>query len=119
MNSFRTETFDVSDLGHFQSYFIQGGLRWMSVTLITGYSLTINATGVEGSVKIQDPSTLPGTFQASDDTFTEVWGLGARAVQAACVDAGSQKSTWDISSTDGAFIRGQQPSVTSNSSSAD
>ena len=118
MNSYRTETFNITDLGHFQSYFIQGGLRWMTVTLVTGDSLSISNAGIEGSFTYQDPSTLPGTFHASDTTFDEVWDLGARAVQASCFDAGTQNSTWDIT-PDGALIRYQQPPVSANGSSWD
>lgn len=116
MNSFRTETFNITQPGQIQSYFLQGGQRWMSVTLLTGASVTIRAAGFEASVSVIEPENLPGTFSSSNSTFDAVWGLGARAVQAACIDEGSQTSLWDISS-EGAYIRGQYPAVTSKSTS--
>lgn len=114
MSSFRTETFNITQTGQIQSYFLQSGQRWMSVTLLTGNSVSISAAGFEASVNVIEPGDLPGTFSSSNATFDAVWGLGARAVQAACIDEGSQTSLWDISS-EGAYIRGQYPAVTSKS----
>ncbi|CAI7634564.1 unnamed protein product [Penicillium pancosmium] len=110
MNSFRHETFNISHSGTTESYFIQGGLRWQSITLIGDTPITIRKAGLRPSVNITDPESLPGSFSASKDIYQQVWNLGGRAVQAACVEKYSQPSTWDISDQ-GAFIRGQFPAV--------
>lgn len=110
MNSFRHETFNISHSGTTESYFIQGGLRWQSITLIGDTPLTIRKAGLRPSVNITDPESLPGSFSTSKDMYQQVWNLGGRAVQAACVEKYSQPSTWDISDQ-GAFIRGQFPAV--------
>ncbi|CAK7202855.1 hypothetical protein SEUCBS139899_005582 [Sporothrix eucalyptigena] len=80
MSSFRTETFNITGAGNFQSYFLQGGQRWMTVTLVTGNSLTIRTSGIEASVNVIDPQDLAGMFNSSNSTFDAVWGLGTRAV---------------------------------------
>ncbi|KAJ5128311.1 hypothetical protein N7448_002029 [Penicillium atrosanguineum] len=116
MNSFRTETFNITDSGTTQSFFLQGGLRWQSITLIGNTPITIRNIGIKPSVTISDPATLPGSFSTSNDMYEQVWSLGARAVEAACVDAGSQPSTWEISD-EGALIRGQYPAVSALASS--
>lgn len=108
MNSFRTETFNLSSNGETESFLIQGGLRWQSITLLTNTSLTINGVGLRPSVDILPSESLPGAFSTSNDQYDRLWSLGARAVQAACVENGSQPSTWELSS-EGAFIRGQYP----------
>lgn len=110
MNSFRTETFNITDSGKTQSFFLQGGLRWQSITLIGNTPITIRNVGLKPSVSISDPESLPGSFSTSEYMYEQVWNLGARAVEAACVDARSQPSTWEMSD-EGALIRGQYPAV--------
>lgn len=46
--------------------------------------------------------------------YNELWSLGARVVQVACVDKGNAPSTWEITPEDGAFIRGQQTAQSAN-----
>ncbi len=108
MNSFRTETFNISKTGRTESFFIQGGQRWQSITLLTNCSLTLSGVGFRPSNTIKPVDSLPGAFNASDAKYHPVWSLGARSVQAACLEPGTQPSTWEVTS-DGAFIRGQYP----------
>jgi hypothetical protein len=110
MNSFRTETFNITSSGVTESFFIQGGQRWQTVTLLSNTSVTISNVGFRPSVDIKPTDNLVGSFSASNDVYDGVWGLGARAVQAACVEVNSQPSTWEISE-DGALIHGQYPGV--------
>ncbi|TVY21365.1 hypothetical protein LARI1_G001456 [Lachnellula arida] len=108
MNSFRTETFNITTPGKTESFFIQGGQRWQTVELLSNTSITISNVGFRASVEIKASDSLVGNFSASNDVYDGLWSLGARAVQASCVEANSQPSTWEISG-DGAFIRGQYP----------
>ncbi|CZR61468.1 uncharacterized protein PAC_11364 [Phialocephala subalpina] len=110
MNSFRTETFNITTAGTTESFFIQGGQRWQTVTLLSNTSVTIASVGFKASVDIEPLDNLVGKFSSSSDVYDGLWGLGARAVQASCVEANSQPSTWEISN-DGALIRGQYPGV--------
>ena len=108
MNSFRTETFNISNPGRTESFLLQGGQRWQSITLLTNSSLTINDVGFRATVNIQPIGSLTGAFSASDPNYASVWNLGARSVQAACVETNSQPSTWQITQ-DGALVPGQYP----------
>ena len=108
MNSFRTETFNITAPGRVESFFLQGGQRWQSIKLLTDSSITISEVGLRPSVDIKPAEELIGAFSASDPKLGPVWDLGARAVQAACVEAHSQPSTWEITDN-GALIRGQFP----------
>lgn len=108
MNSFRTETFNITKTGRVESFFLQGGQRWQSIKLLTNSSLSIKEVGFRPSVDIKPTDRLPGSFSASDPKLGQVWDLGARAVQAACVEAHSQPSTWEITEQ-GTLIRGQFP----------
>ena len=111
MNSFRTETFNISESGRIESFFIQGGLRWQSITLLTNSTLKIRKLGLRPSVQVSETTgDIRGGFSTSKDIYGKVWDLGVRAVQAACVEAESQPSTWEVI-REGAFIRGQYPAV--------
>ncbi|QKX57645.1 uncharacterized protein TRUGW13939_04763 [Talaromyces rugulosus] len=110
MNSFRTETFNITTTGRTESFFIQGGQRWQTITLLSNTSISIRNVGFRASVNIKPSDQLVGAFSSSNDSYDGLWSLGARAVQAACVEANSQPSTWEISN-DGALIRGQYPGV--------
>ncbi|CAM0140391.1 unnamed protein product [Umbelopsis sp. WA50703] len=110
MNSFRTETFNISTKGRTESFFLQGGQRWQTITLLSNTSIVLSGVGFKPSVIINSTDNLPGLFSSSKDDLNSVWGLGARAVQAACVEAYSQPSTWEVTKS-GAFIRGQFPAV--------
>jgi len=109
-NSFRTETFNISSPGLKTSFFIQGGQRWQTITLLSSSSITISNVGFRASVDIISKDSLPGAFSASNSVYDDVWDIGARSLQTACVEADSQPSTWEISS-EGALIRGQYPGV--------
>ena len=106
-NTFRTETFEITQTGSLQSFFLQGGLRWQSVTLLTNTSVTFSSIGLQTTSLIVPSDGLIGSFNSSNNIYSQIWGLGGKAVQAACVDSGSLKSTWEITD-DGALIRGQQ-----------
>lgn len=41
--------------------------------------------------------------------YNEVWALGPRTVQQACIASHSSPSTWEVTKNDGVFLRGQQP----------
>ena len=110
MNSFRVETFNISTTGTTQSFFIQGGQRWQTITLLSNTSITISGVGFQPSVDIKPTNELNGSFSTSNDTYDAVWSLGARAIQAACVEKGSQPSTWEVTDQ-GALVRGQYPAV--------
>lgn len=116
MNSFRVETFNLTKTGRTDSFFLQGGQRWQSITLLKGSQVTIQKIGMKPLVEISaDPATashdiMPGAFSSSSDMYGKVWDLGARVVQAACFSKGSNPSTWEMTE-DGAYIRGQFPAV--------
>jgi hypothetical protein len=60
---------------------------------------------------IDDLANLPGKFSSSNAKYDEIWMLGARAVTAACVDAGSQVPSWSSSEENGTFVPGTRPGI--------
>lgn len=107
-NSFRVETFNITEPGKVESYFIQGGQRWQSIKVLTKGHITLTGVGFVPTIDHVDLDNLPSTFTCSNPTYNEIWKLGANAVAAACFDANSQPSTWEVTE-EGAYIRGQKP----------
>lgn len=111
-NSFRVETFNVTDVGRVVAPLLQGGQRWQSVTLLTGGSISFESVGLEATVDITAADELPGSFDSSDETFNEVWKLGAVAASTACVEKGSQGAVWEVDPDKGVLVRSTKPSIT-------
>ncbi|RDW67558.1 hypothetical protein BP6252_08954 [Coleophoma cylindrospora] len=107
-NTFRTETFNITEPGSYASYFLQGGLRWQSVKLLTNTTVTFSQIGLDTKTTILPNDQLPGFFNASKSIYSDIWGLGAKTVQAACVDNASLVSTWEVTDQ-GVLLHGQEP----------
>lgn len=114
-NSRRVEThrFTQEEIGAtVTSMLSQPGQRWQTLRLLSGDSVTFEAVGLQASIEvIDDLATLPGKFSSSNAKYNEIWNLGARAVSAACLDAGSQISSWSASEENGTFVPGTRPGV--------
>ncbi|KAG6948273.1 hypothetical protein JG688_00015195 [Phytophthora aleatoria] len=100
-NSRRVEThrFTINEIGvTVTSMLSQPGQRWQTLRLLSGDSITFESVGLQASVEvIDDLSTLPGKFSSSNAKYNEIWELGARAVSAACLDAGISYKAWNLS----------------------
>ena len=102
------ETFNVTSTGRVESFFIQGGLRWQTLWLLTEGSVRICQAGIRSGNDRTPVDELPGFFESSNDLYNEIWALGPRTVQQACIAADTAPSTWEVT-TDGVYLRGQQP----------
>jgi hypothetical protein len=111
-NSFRAETFNVTEVGRLVAPLLQGGQRWESITLLTDGSVSFDSVGFEATVDTNAVDKLPGAFESSDETFNEVWKLGAVAASTACVEEGSQGAVWEVDSDKGVLVRSTKPSIT-------
>lgn len=108
-NTFRVETFNVTKSGHVESFFIQGGLRWQRLKLLTPQStIKVCRVGIRSANDRTAVDALPGHFECSNPLYNEIWALGPRTVQQACIANHTAPSTWEVTS-DGVFLRGQQP----------
>ncbi|KAF2021682.1 glycoside hydrolase family 78 protein [Aaosphaeria arxii CBS 175.79] len=106
-NTYRVETFEVTETGPLQAYLLQGGQRWQSIRLLTSGSITFSSVGFEASIPKSDIDNLPGSFESDDNNLNHIWSLGAKSVAVACLEKGTQKAIWDVGK-DGAFVRGMR-----------
>ncbi|RMY21145.1 hypothetical protein D0867_03509 [Hortaea werneckii] len=107
-NSFRVERFSLTKAGLVQSFFVQGAQRWMTIELLSNSSVTFAKVGFEATSAHSPASELPAQLSTSNPTYDSIWGLGARAAEVSCVDAGNAPSTWQVE-PDGTIVRGQAP----------
>nr|OQO16531.1 hypothetical protein B0A51_16590 [Rachicladosporium sp. CCFEE 5018] len=105
-NTFRTETFNLTSTGLTESYFVQGGQRWQTVRLLTSDPITFTTIGLRATSAHIAADKVPGQLRTSNPIYNDIWDLGARVVQAACIDAGNAPATWELTDQ-GALIRGQ------------
>ncbi|RAK75976.1 putative alpha-L-rhamnosidase C [Aspergillus fijiensis CBS 313.89] len=117
-NTFRVETFNVTSTGRVESFFIQGGQRWHTLKLLTDGSIRICDVGLRSENDRTPVDRLPGFFESSNSLYNEIWALGARTVQQACIAAGAAPSTWEVTE-DGVYLRGQQPAQSVKGASFD
>lgn len=110
-NTYRVETFEVTETGPFEAFLLQGGQRWQSIRLLTSGSVVFSTIGFTASVPDIDASTLPGGFESDNAVLNDIWALGARASSLACIDRGSQGSMWEFD-VNGALVRGMKPGLT-------
>lgn len=110
-NSFRVETFNVTQPRKLRSYLIQGGQRWQSIRLLSNSTVKFGKAAFESTVGDVDIPSLPGSFRSSNPAYDDIWSLGARAVSLSCYDAGTQTSTWQVSH-EGALVSSSTPSYT-------
>ncbi|KAL3466339.1 hypothetical protein BJX64DRAFT_284602 [Aspergillus heterothallicus] len=80
-NTFRVETFNITTTGRVKSFFIQGGLRWQNLKLLTGGSIRVCGLGLRSANDRTPIDQPPGLFESSNSLYNEIWALGARAVQ--------------------------------------
>jgi hypothetical protein len=105
-NTWRVETFNITDVGYTESFFVQGGQRWQTIRLLTNNSLTFKRVGFRSTSEHEELDQQPGHMDTNNDVYNRIFDLGGRVVQVACVDAGNAPSTWEITD-EGAIIRGQ------------
>ncbi|TLD33414.1 hypothetical protein PspLS_00304 [Pyricularia sp. CBS 133598] len=115
-NAFRVETFNISVAGTVASDLIQGGQRWQSIRLLDAGSstgaVTFQSVGFEATAGEADIADMPGKFSCDDEVLNEVWALGARAADLACVEKGTQKAVWHVDAEKGVRVTSVRPTQT-------
>lgn len=97
----RRNSFNLTECGKTQSFFIQGGQRWQNVRLLTNTTIVFNSIAPLGG-----PSDILGKSSALNSAYDKLFNLGGQASHVSCIDAGSAPSTWELT-PDGALVRGE------------
>ncbi|KAF4335726.1 alpha-L-rhamnosidase A [Fusarium beomiforme] len=111
-NSFRIETFNITQPGCYKSRFTQGGQRWEALRLLTDGFVTIKNVGLQSTIDTMEVGDLPGAFTCSDEGLNEIWKLGARATINSCIRKSTQPAVWRIDPKNGAYVSSQRPAMT-------
>ncbi|KAL0940904.1 alpha-l-rhamnosidase [Colletotrichum truncatum] len=106
----RRVRFRVTGPGFYEAKCVQGSQRWLKLSLVTKSpcSVRVSLAGFLPTTSNIPVDKLPGYFQCSDDTLSELWGYGARTLQLNCVPARSIPSPWQVSEDMGVLIDSQR-----------
>ena len=91
---------------------IQGGFRYQELSLETLGKITLKNVGVKPTTSTTPISSLPGSFECSDNTINQIWNVGARTIQLNEIPANSIPAFWEVSS-EGSYVSSQAPQVLS------
>ncbi|KAI5477313.1 Six-hairpin glycosidase [Pseudohyphozyma bogoriensis] len=111
-NTFRVETFNITQTGSTSSYFIQGSQRWVSIKLLAGPGLAFSSLGFRATSDHTPLDLISGSFNSSSTLLDRIWSLGPTAVHVSCVKNGTQTATWERAGDSGVLVRGQKPGRT-------
>lgn len=84
---------------------IQGGQRFQALQLSGVGAVTLARVGFVPTFRQHGGRADPGSFSCSDPQLSEIWALGAYALDVASVPAGAVPAVWDISA-EGATVYG-------------
>lgn len=72
-NTYRVETFEITEPGRIDAFLLQGGQRWQSIKLITDGDVSFSLVGFVPSIPVVEIDYLPGRFTTDDDNLNEIW----------------------------------------------
>ncbi|KAH8747735.1 glycoside hydrolase family 78 protein [Diaporthe sp. PMI_573] len=103
MDSFRVNRYNITAPGQVSNRLIQGGFRYQKLNLSSPGELTLQNVGVIPTVHTTRLNELPGSFESSDSSITDIWTVGARTIQLSEIPKNSIPDFWEITS-EGALI---------------
>lgn len=112
-NTHRVETYELTAAGEtLAAKMNQAGQRWQTIRLIAGDSVTFETVGFTPTIDVHDTfDSLPGTFMSDNDKYNAIWDLGPRSLTAACLNNGSQVSSWSVDAENGTYVPGVRSGV--------
>ncbi|KAF3035833.1 hypothetical protein E8E12_006661 [Didymella heteroderae] len=87
---------------------IQGGFRYQELSLTTAGELVLANVGVKPTTSTVPITSLPGSFECSDNNITRIWNAGARTIQLNEIPANSIPSFWEVT-PEGSYVDSQAP----------
>lgn len=75
---------------------IQGGQRFQALRVSGSGSVSLKGVGFTPTFRLPTHHPRQGRFECSDAALTEIWALGAYALDAASLPAGALPPLWDI-----------------------
>lgn len=109
MDSYRVNIYrNISGPTNHTNRLIQGGFRFQELSLATAGELVLANVGVKPTTSTTPVTSLPGSFECSDEDITRIWNVGARTVQLNEIPANSIPQFWQVSS-EGSFVDSQTP----------
>jgi hypothetical protein len=96
MDTYRINRYYIDAPGQFTHRHVQGGFRYQKLNLSSPGELTLQNVGVISTTHTTPINKLPGSFQCSDSSITDIWAVGARTIQLTEIPKHSSPEFWDI-----------------------
>ena len=81
MDTYRVNRYNITQPTNHTNRLIQGGFRYQKLALHTPGELVLADVGVKPTTSTTPLSSLPGSFECSDEALTLIWQTGARTIQ--------------------------------------
>jgi alpha-L-rhamnosidase len=91
--------------GRIVNRLVQGGQRFQALRVSGTGSVSLSKVGFLPTFNRRSRQNNQGSFSCSDETLSEIWSLGAYALDVASLPAGAVPALWDIG-PDGATVYG-------------
>ncbi|USP80422.1 hypothetical protein yc1106_07696 [Curvularia clavata] len=109
MDTYRVNIYsDIAGPTRHENRLIQGGFRYQELRLTTAGKIVLNRIGVRPMISNIPVTSLPGSFDCSDKSITQIWRTGARTIQLNQIPANSIPPFWNIT-PEGSYVSSQAP----------
>ncbi|PSN58595.1 glycoside hydrolase family 78 protein, partial [Corynespora cassiicola Philippines] len=110
MDTYRINRYNITGPLTHTNRLIQGGFRFQKLQLSTPGELVLENVGVKPTTSTVPITSLPGSFECSDNDLTQIWRTGARTIQLNEIPAFTIPNYWQIT-PEGSFVESQAPQV--------
>jgi hypothetical protein len=117
MDTYRINYYNITKATTHTNRLIQGGFRYQKLALFTTGQLVLANVGVKPTTSTTPITSLPGSFQCSDDRITRIWRTGARTIQLNEIPAFTIPDFWQVT-PEGSLVNSQAPQVLSGATAS-
>ncbi|KAF9874327.1 hypothetical protein CkaCkLH20_08310 [Colletotrichum karsti] len=110
MDTYRVNQHNITGPTIITNRLIQGTFRYQKLNLSAAGELTLRDIGVRPTTSTTPLTSLPGSFECSDDDLTRIWSVGARTVQLTEIPKSSIPDFLQVTE-EGAFAESVAPQV--------
>ena len=108
MDTYRVNRYHVVGPAQFTNRHVQGAFRYQKLNLSSPGELTLRNIGINPTTDTTPINKLPGSFESSNGSITDIWAVGARTIQLSELPKDSIPEYWEITD-EGAVIDSLAP----------
>lgn len=110
MDTYRVNRYNITGPGTISNRLVQGAFRYQKLNLSSTGGLTLRNVGASPTIHTTPVTDLLGSFESSNETLNQIWGVGARTVQMTEIPKNSMPNFLEVTA-DGAWADSVAPQV--------